>query len=105
MEARTMKKTLAERIAEHEAKKQRLAQQGARLKDAERRARTRQLIELGGIVMKSGLADMPANELLGALLDAASRADQPGIRNNWSVRGGRAFQHEKEQREAAKAAE
>ena len=42
----------------------------------ERRARTRQLIELGGLVQKAGLVELLADDratLLGALLDIAGR--------------------------------
>ncbi|MDT8278497.1 conjugal transfer protein TraD [Roseomonas mucosa] len=43
---------------------------------AERRARTRHLIELGGLVLKSGLVELVADDratLLGLLLDDADR--------------------------------
>ena len=45
----------------------------------ERRARTRQLIELGGLVQKAGLVELLNDDratLLGALLDIAGRLQQ-----------------------------
>ena len=45
----------------------------------ERRARTRQLIELGGLVQKAGLVELLDDDraiLLGALLDIAGRLQQ-----------------------------
>ena len=45
----------------------------------ERRARTRQLIELGGLVQKAGLVELLDDDratLLGALLELASRLQQ-----------------------------
>ncbi len=47
----------------------------------ERRARTRQLIELGGLVQKAGLVELLDDDratLLGALLDIAGRLQQQG---------------------------
>jgi len=45
----------------------------------ERRARTRQLIELGGLVQKAGLVELTGDDrttLLGALLEIAARLQQ-----------------------------
>jgi hypothetical protein len=77
-----MVRSLAERMRAHEQQKARLAEQEARLKDAERRARTRRLIEAGGLIDKASLLDLDANALYGALLslrDGATDKDQVGI--------------------------
>lgn len=60
----------------------------------ERRARTRRLIELGGLVEKSGLAARLGDNraaVLGALLDAADRAENPDTALSFLDRGLRAF--------------
>ena len=73
----------------------------------ERRARTRQLIELGGLVQKAGLVELLDDDratLLGALLDIAGRlqaqedgpqesaAETPtGLKARWRRQGMRAF--------------
>ena len=63
-----MVRSLAERLHAHEQQKARLAEQEAKLKTAERKARTRRLIEAGGLVDKAGLLELEANALYGALL-------------------------------------
>ena len=66
----------------------------------ERRARTRRLIELGGLVDKSGLATALADNraaLLGALLDAADRAENPDQAAHYLDRGLRAFNLQREE--------
>ena len=73
----------------------------------ERRARTRQLIELGGLVQKAGLVELLDDDratLLGALLDIAGRLQAQGdgpqeseaetpadLKARWQRRGLRAF--------------
>jgi hypothetical protein len=72
-------RSLAERLRAHEQQKARLADQEAKLKDAGRKVRTRRLIEAGGLIEKTGLLDLEANALYGALLslrDGASDKDQ-----------------------------
>jgi hypothetical protein len=62
-----------------------------------RRARTRQLIELGGLVRKSGLVDLTGDDravLYGAFLDIASMLqgnDREERMTLWRRRGTRAF--------------
>lgn len=46
----------------------------ANASEAERKARTRRIIELGGLVELAGLADLDRGAVLGLLLDAAKRA-------------------------------
>ncbi len=70
----------------------------------ERRARTRQLIELGGLVQKAGLVELLDDDratLLGALLDIAGRLQEQmdehqeetpaNLKARWRRRGLRAF--------------
>lgn len=73
----------------------------------ERRARTRQLIELGGLVAKAGLDQATGSDrvlLLGALLAVAERLkrDPDGeLSRRWRSRGQQAFeQHAQERRQA-----
>jgi hypothetical protein len=89
-----MARSLAERIRAHEQHKARLAEQEAKLKDAERRVRTRRLIQAGGLVDKAGLLDLDSNALYGALLslrDGVGDSQQVG---RWAALGGRAFARE-----------
>ena len=66
----------------------------------ERRARTRQLIELGGLVQKAGLVDLTADDraaLLGAFLELADRLQgegSAGLVEVWRHRGRRVFESE-----------
>ena len=70
----------------------------------ERRARTRQLIELGGLVHKAGFVELLDDDratLLGALLDVAGQlqgagdADPEHLRARWRRAGLRAFEADK----------
>jgi len=74
----------------------------------ERRARTRQLIELGGLVQKAGLVELTGDDratLLGALLDIAGRLqaqederqeEKPAnLKARWRRQGLRAFDADK----------
>lgn len=68
----------------------------------QRRERTRHLIELGGLVQKSGLVELTDDDratLYGAMLDLAGRAqDDDGVNAMalWKRRGKRAFDSESE---------
>ena len=70
----------------------------------ERRARTRHLIELGGLVQKAGLAELLSDDratLLGAFLELADRLQRQGserqderpasLKARWQRRGMHAF--------------
>ena len=99
-----MARSLAERLRAHEQQKARLAEEAAKLKDAERRARTRRLIEAGGLIDKTGLLELEPNALYGALLslrDGAADKDQVG---KWAALGGRAFAREARLRDEGKEA-
>jgi hypothetical protein len=99
-----MVRTLAERMRAHEQQKARLAEQEARLKDAERRARVRRLIEAGGLIDKAGLLELDANALYGALLSLRDGADETDQVSKWAALGGRAFAHEARLRDEGKEA-
>jgi hypothetical protein len=66
-----------------------------------RRERTRQLIELGGLVAKAGVIDLTDDDravIFGALLDMATRlrgADSGEVLITWRRRGQRAFAAQK----------
>ena len=68
----------------------------------DRRERTRQLIELGGLVQKSGLVNLTSDDraaIYGAMLEAAARAGGHGgddVLALWRRRGRRAFETESE---------
>ena len=68
----------------------------------QRRERTRQLIELGGLVQKAGLVDLTDDDratIYGALLDLVGKArgdDASDTLALWRRRGKRAFDAESE---------
>ena len=70
----------------------------------QRRARTRHLIELGGLMQKAGLVELTNDDratLYGALLDIAGRArGDDGVLALWKRRGKRAFDADAESAEA-----
>ena len=65
----------------------------------QRRERTRHLIELGGLVQKSGLVELADDDratLYGAMLELAGRAGDGEALALWKRRGKRAFDAEKD---------
>lgn len=86
--------TLAERMNRLEQQKAKLAEEEARLRDQERKARTRRLIEAGGLVDKAGLLDFDANTLLGALLSVQAETSKPQALARWAAEGGKVFAQE-----------
>ena len=74
--AANAKTSLAERLQRLEQQKARLQLAESKIKDDERKARTRRLIEIGALVEKAGLAALPANALYGALIETAKKADR-----------------------------
>jgi hypothetical protein len=76
----------------------------------QRRERTHRLIELGGLVQKSGLADLVGDDratLYGALLaltETLPPTDRQATLALWRRRGQRAFAAEQEQKTTAQAA-
>jgi hypothetical protein len=99
-----MARSLAERIRAHEQHKARLAEQEAKLKDAERKVRTRRLIQAGGLVDKAGLLDLESNALYGALLSLRDGLGDPQQVAHWAALGGRAFAREAELEDDGKEA-
>jgi hypothetical protein len=97
-----MPRTLAERLRAHEQQRARLAEQEAKLKLAERKARTRRLIEAGGLVEKAGLLDLESNALYGALLSLRDGAEDKQQVEQWAALGGRAFAREARLRDEGK---
>jgi hypothetical protein len=89
-----MARSLAERIRAHEQHKARLAEQEAKLKDAERKVRTRRLIQAGGLVDKAGLLNLDSNALYGALLSLRDGLGDSEQVARWAALGGRAFARE-----------
>ncbi len=89
-----MARSLAERLQAHEQQKAKLAEQEAKLKTAERKARTRRMIEAGGLVEKTGLLDLDTNALYGALLSLREAASSKKQVEQWAAVGGRAFSRE-----------
>jgi hypothetical protein len=80
-----MARSLAERLRAHEQQKARLAEQEAKLKDAGRKARTRRLIEAGGLVEKTGLLDLDPNALYGALLSLREGSSDTKQIEKWAA--------------------
>jgi len=71
-----------------EQKKNRLVAEETRLKLKERKMRTRNLIEVGGLVTKAGLDYLPTNTIYGALLSiAASLETNSSIKDEWTKIG------------------
>jgi hypothetical protein len=99
-----MARSLAERMRAHEQQKARLAEQEAKLKTAERKARTRHLIEAGGLVDKAGLLDLDTNALYGALLSLRDGAGDKDQVEEWAALGGRTFAREARLRDEGKEA-
>lgn len=78
-----------------EQKKNRLIAEETRLKDKERKMRTRHLIETGGLVVKVGLDHLPTNTLYGALLFLASSLESnQSIKDEWTQIGKTKFDQE-----------
>ena len=92
--------SLAERMTRLEQQKARLASEEAKIKNDERKARTRRLIEAGGLVEKAGLLDLQANALYGALLSLAAGAKDSARVAEWAKAGGHVFDREAKARDA-----
>ena len=99
-----MARSLAERLRAHEQQKARLAEQEAKLKDDERKARTRRLIQAGGLIEKAGLLELEPNALYGALLSLRDGLGDKDQVNKWAALGGRAFAREAQLQDEGKEA-
>lgn len=94
--------TLAERMNRLEQQKAKLAGEEARLRDQERKQRTRRLIEAGALIDKAGLLHIDANTLLGALLSVQSETCKPQVLARWAAEGGKIFAQDAAMHERAK---
>lgn len=94
--------TLAERQVRLEQQRARLQMEENRLREAGRKARTRRLIEAGGLVDKAGLLDVDSAVLYGALMQVAAEARNAERVEQWRVVGGRAFDRETKARAAGR---
>ena len=84
-----------------EQKKNRLIAEETKLKLKERKARTRHLIELGGLIVKAELDHLPTNTLYGSLLSLKnSLTKQSDIKDQWTKTGKAAFDQEQQQKTA-----
>ncbi len=76
-------------------KMNRLKEKEAKIKVAERKQRTRRLIELGGLVEKAELSSLTPSQLLGALLKIKDQSSDVAILNQWATDGEIAFNKNK----------
>jgi hypothetical protein len=75
-----------------EKKKAKLLLDENRLKDLERKKRTRRLIELGGLIVKAELDDLGNNTLLGALLSLTKERKNESLLKQWKEIGAHEFE-------------
>ena len=94
--------SLAERQHRLEQQKARLQLEEGRLRDAERKARTRRLVEAGALAEKAGLLALETNALYGALLSLRDAAADPATLERWRKAGGQAFDREAKARDHGK---
>jgi len=80
-----------------EQKKNRLIAEETRLRLKEQKMRTRHLIEMGGLLVKAGLDQLPINTLYGALISLNDELkSNDNIRSAWNSKGNAAFNKEKQ---------
>lgn len=88
-------KPTAKRLLACQRKLQYLERQERRLKMNERKLDTREKIQLGGLIKKAGLADVPLALLLGLLCEARERLESleegEHLKTYWKLLGDRAF--------------
>lgn len=90
-------KNVEEQKKKLEQKKNRLSIEETKLKLKERKARTRHLIENGGLITKAGLDRLPSNALYGALLSLKEQINESQeIMAAWVVKGDAAFNEEQQ---------
>src|SRR5206468_6681854 len=88
----------------HEQNKARLAEAEAKLREAERKQRTRRLVEAGALAEKAGLLELDSNALYGALLSLRDGVGDKKQVEQWAALGGRAFAREARLRDEGKEA-
>lgn len=89
-----MVRTLSERFRTHEQRRVRLAEAEAKLKLAERKQRTRRLIEAGALAEKACLLALDISTLYGAFLSLRDSASNPKQVEHWAALGNRALAHD-----------
>lgn len=92
------KLTLAERLEKAAARKARAEQEAARLKLMQRKERTRHLIEVGGLLVKAGIDQLPPTALYDRFLRIAAEAEDPKAVAAWERAGSKHFQKEADMR-------
>jgi hypothetical protein len=95
------KTTLADKLAKVAERKAKAGRDEVRLKDQQRAERTRQLIELGGLIAKAGIDGLPPRALYACFLRIAEEAKDKSKVTLWEREGGRHFQVEDGAREVA----
>ena len=76
-------------------KKTKIITEEAKLKIIERKMRTRRLIEMGGLIAKAKLDDLPTNSLFGALVSLKNELTEfPHIKDQWTKIGRNIFDQE-----------
>jgi hypothetical protein len=95
-------RSLADRMRAFEQQKARLAETEAKLREAERRARTRRMADAGSLVEKAGLSELPREALYGALLSLRKGAEDAGQRQRWADIGAEALAEEAIELEAGR---
>ncbi|CAN0566717.1 unnamed protein product [Ectocarpus sp. 12 AP-2014] len=90
-------KNVEEQKKKLEQKKNKLSIEETKLKLKERKARTRHLIENGGLIAKAGLDHLPSNALYGALLSLKEQINESQeIMAAWIVKGDADFNEEQQ---------
>ncbi|KIJ88883.1 conjugal transfer protein TraD [Rickettsia asembonensis] len=76
-------------------KKAKIITEEAKLKIIERKVRTRRLIELGGLIAKANLDDLPTNSLFGVLIALKNELTKSThIKDQWTKIGRDIFDQE-----------
>ncbi len=89
---------------EEQIKKKQLALQLAqgRIKERERKQRTRRLIEIGGLADIAGVADTDKGALLGALLEVSKMLEDKLVYSKMKVEGDKLLSERENERKASK---
>lgn len=94
--------SIAERQVRLGQQRARLQLEENRLREAERKARTRRLIEAGGLIDKADLLGLDSAVLYGALLQIAGEAGNAERVEGWRKVGGKAFDREAKARDVGR---
>lgn len=107
MGAKEDKGTARIKKLEEEIKKKQLALQlaQARIKERERKQRTRRLIEIGGLADIAGIADIDKGALLGAFLSVSKMIGDELAYSKMKAEGDKILSAREKERKARKTAE